>query len=479
MKRKKTVLISGNFNVLHAGHLRMFAYSKKYCQNLLVAVNSDKIAGKSAILNEKSRLQMVKNSNLVSKAVILRESISKFIKKNKPSYIVKGKEYESKYNKEAEILKKYGGKLIFSSGESIISSRDLIKKNFDKTNNQYLELPENYMQRHKISRDRLINLIEKFKSLRVLVIGDLILDEYISCQPLGMSQEDYSIVVNSIDNEYYLGGAGIVSAHVAGLGAKSSIMSVVGNDKYFSIIKKKLKFNNVINNLIIEPKRQTICKKRFRAEDKVLFRLSEITQSSISLLTQNKIIKELKKKIKKIDLLIFSDFNYGTLNQNLVNKIISICQKNKVMTAADSQTSSQFGDIARFKGVDLITPTEHEARVSTKNYDDGLVILIDKLRKLSKAKNIILKLGSDGLLIHKKIQKKQDLITDRIRSLNSSPKDIIGAGDAMLTTSALSLKLGANIWEASLLGSIAAGIQIGVKGNTPLKLREIINILEN
>ena len=143
--------------------------------------------------------------------------------------------------------------------------------------------------------------------------------------------------------------------------------------------------------------------------------------------------------------------------------------------AADSQSSSQFGDIARFKGMDLITPTEHEARISTKNYDDGLVTMIDKLRALSKAKNIILKLGAEGSLIHTRILKRNNLLTDRISTLNSSPQDVMGAGDAMLTASTLALKVGANIWEASLIGSIAAAIQVGIRGNTPLKLDEILN----
>jgi len=477
--KNKIVLITGNFNVLHTGHLRMFAFAKKFGKKLLVGVISDKIAGKSAILNEKLRLEMVKNSNLVTKAIILKEPISKFIKKNKPNFVVKGKEHENKYNKEYEILKKYGGKLIFSSGESILSSKDLIKKEFDRTNIQQIELPKNYMIRHKLSRERLIDIIKKFKNIKALVIGDLILDEYITCQPLGMSQEDSSIVVNSIDNEYFLGGAGIVSAHAAGLGANSSLISVVGKDSYLGIIKKKLKSSKVTNNLITEQNRQSICKKRFRSENQVLFRLSELTRSSISKSTQKKILNECKNKIKKIDLVIFSDFNYGTLNQDLVNKIILICKKNKVMMAADSQSSSQFGDIARFKGMDLITPTEHEARISTKNYDDGLVTMIDKLRALSKAKNIILKLGAEGSLIHTRILKRNNLLTDRISTLNSSPQDVMGAGDAMLTASTLALKVGANIWEASLIGSIAAAIQVGIRGNTPLKLDEILNILEN
>ena len=121
--------------------------------------------------------------------------------------------------------------------------------------------------------------------------------------------------------------------------------------------------------------------------------------------------------------------------------------------------------------MDLITPTEHEARISTKNYDDGLVTMIDKLRDLSKARNIILKLGPDGSLIHTKKIKKNNFITDRIRTLNSSPKDIVGAGDAMLTASALSLKSGAIFKLHCRINCSSDSSWNG--GNTPLVLSEI------
>ena len=99
--KNKIVLITGNFNILHSGHLRLFAFAKKFASKLIVAVNSDKIAGNAAILKEKLRLETVKNSNLVSKAIILNEPISKLIKKLKPSYIV------NLYNETICILNKY------------------------------------------------------------------------------------------------------------------------------------------------------------------------------------------------------------------------------------------------------------------------------------------------------------------------------------------------------------------------------------
>ena len=177
------------------------------------------------------------------------------------------------------------------------------------------------------------------------------------------------------------------------------------------------------------------------------------------------------------DLLVFSDFNYGCLPQALVEQIVRSAKSRNVMLAADSQSSSQVGNISRFRGMDLLTPTEREARISTRNHEDGLVVLAEALRAQSSARNILLKLGEEGLLIHAGNGNAEDWLTDRVGALNTSPKDVAGAGDSLLITSALTLAGGGNIWEAACLGSLAAAVQVGRVGNTPIQTRELLQEL--
>ena len=107
-----------------------------------------------------------------------------------------------------------------------------------------------------------------------------------------------------------------------------------------------------------------------------------------------------------------------------------------ILLAADSQSSSQLGDIGRFKGMDLLTPTEHEARLALRNREDGLVVLAERLRNQSCAGNVILKMGEEGILIQPGIETKNQM-TDKIGALNTAPQDVAGAGDSLLITSAL------------------------------------------
>ena len=135
------------------------------------------------------------------------------------------------------------------------------------------------------------------------------------------------------------------------------------------------------------------------------------------------------------------------------------------------------GDVSRFRGVSLLTPTEREARISTHNHDDGLVVLAEKLRHQSLAENILIKLGEDGILVHPGEKETNFGLDDRIGALNSAPKDVAGAGDSLLIASAMTLARGGNIWEAACIGSLAAAIQVGRLGNIPIRTEELLHEL--
>lgn len=471
---KNNILVTGRFNILHPGHIRLLKFAKELGGKLFVGVECDTKAGSNAYVNEKLRLESLKSNNWVDECFIFNESIENLIIKHEINIVVKGKEHEYKFNEEQEILNKRNGKLIFSSGESIFSSLDLLSKEFNDLNSKTINIPFDYLDRHSITFDQLKRILQKFSKVKVCVIGDLIIDEYITCQALGMSQEDPTIVVTPIHSTMFIGGAGIVAAHASGLGASVEFISIVGDDELKKYGKNKLKEYNVKANLFIDKSRPTTLKQRFRSKGKTLLRVSHLHQAPISSELQNLILKRLSDLVQEIDLLVFSDFNYGCLPQDLVEKIVNLIQRRKpeIMLVADSQSSSQIGDISRFKQMDLITPTEHEARISTKNYEDGLVVLSDQIKDLARAKNILLKLGEEGLLINANCD---SFLTDKIGALNSSPKDVSGAGDSLLITSALALSSGGTIWESAFLGSLAASIQVGRVGNTPLKLSELID----
>tara|TARA_B110001450_G_scaffold256724_1_gene288352 strand:- start:330 stop:1766 length:1437 start_codon:yes stop_codon:yes gene_type:complete len=475
----KTIFVSGNFNILHPGHLRLLRFASELGDKLIVAVNSDQRGGEGVLVPEALRLEGLKANVWVDEVFILDNPVTETIYQIKPDIVVKGKEHEDLINPELDAVESYGGKLIFSSGEVIFSSLDLINKDLEDSRKLGIKLPINFLLRHNFTADDCHKILKNYSNLKICIVGDLIVDEYITCDPLGMSQEDPTIVVTPIDSQKFVGGAGIVAAHAAGLGSKVEFISVAGKDDASKFSKDFLTQHGVKAKIFIDESRPTTLKQRYRSKGKTLLRVSKLHQGAINQNIQDDIFNAVKKVLDSSDVLIFSDFNYGCLPQNLVSRIIALAKTKKVITAADSQSSSQVGNISRFHDMDFLFPTEHEARISLRNHDDGLVILSNNLAKKSNAKNVILKLGEEGVLLYFRGKDVTEQKTDKLAALNLAPQDVAGAGDSLLITTMMSIAAGGSLWQSSLLGSLSAAMQVSRVGNTPLKLSDLQSFLED
>ena len=319
--------------------------------------------------------------------------------------------------------------------------------------------------------------MRKFSVLKVFVVGDLIVDEYITCDPLGMSQEDPTIVVTPIQRDLFVGGAGIVAAHARGLGASVDFFGVVGDDDAAAYARMTLEGYGVGARLLLDDSRPTTLKQRYRASGKTLLRVSHLRQHEISQELVERALVDMLPIIEEADLVVFSDFNYGALPQLLVDELMHHCLQSGVMAVADSQSSSQIGDISRFKGMQMITPTEHEARLALRDSSSGLAVLADSLLKKARAANVLLTMGPEGLLIYAPGDPSGGLTTDQLPAFNTAPKDVSGAGDSLLTCASMALAVVASIWECAYLGSVAADCPIAPVGHSPLSASEIVREL--
>lgn len=472
---RKIVFVSGEFNIVHPGHLRLLSFAKDCGDFLVVGLIPD---GSGTIhVPQHLRLEAVQSISFVDFAFVLPGRPEEFIAMLKPAVVVKGKDREAGHNPERDVVESYGGKLFFGSGEVRFSSMDLLQRELQETNFSTIRKPLDYLQRHGFSLDDLVSISKKFVGMRAVVIGDLIVDEYINCDPLGMSQEDPTIVVTPIRSDRFVGGAGIVAAHARGLGAEVTYVHVVGDDDIGKYADGVLRGYDVKTQAVIDESRPTTLKQRYRAQGKTLLRVSHLRQHDVPHEIGGIVVEKVRAALKNADLLMFSDFNYGCLPQYVVDEIIDHCKKHKIMMVADSQSSSQVSDVSRFKGVKLLTPTEREARLATRDFSSGLVILAEALRRKAEAEHVILTLGSEGLLV----QIPQDTLghfsTDQLPAFNSSPKDPAGAGDSVLACASLALAVGADIWQSAYLGSVAGALQVGRVGNMPINVHDLITEL--
>ena len=471
---QRLVFVSGNFNVVHPGHARLLQFAADCGDVLVVGINPDSTDG--VTVPASARLEGVRAIGVVDHAVLLHEKPESFVARLKPHVVVKGKEFEDQANPEKEVVNAYGGQLLFGSGEMRFSSLDLLQRELRETNYSAIEKPVDYARRHGFQAAELIELVRKFSGMRVLVIGDLIVDEYITCDALGMSQEDPTIVVTPIREDRFVGGAGIVAAHACGLGAQASYFGVVGADWTAQFARSTLEGFKVDARFFVDASRPTTLKTRYRADGKTLLRVSQLRQHAIGRELADRLCGEVLAAAAKCDLLIFADFNYGCLPQPVVERIAAACTERGIPMVADSQASSQIGDVSRFRGMRLLAPTEYEARLATRDFSSGLAVLAHQLQAKAGPEHLFVTLGAEGLLVLTHGADRRTA-TDQLPAFNRAPKDVAGAGDSLLTCSSMSLVAGADIWRSAYLGSVAAACQVGRLGNFPLTAGELIKEL--
>lgn len=472
---KEIVFVSGIFNVLHIGHVRMMDYARSLGGYFVVGLIADGQQGVTEKFEERSKF--ISMLSIVDDVIEVKTDLHELLFQLKPEIVVKGAEHKDKINVEQDVLNTYGGRLFFNSGNLFKSTHP-----FDQSNQKSFPIkdPYAYRQRHNIDAS-VFRYFEKFKDMNIVIIGDVIIDEYTECNQIGMSRESPSVVVAPTMEKTFIGGAGIAAAHLAEMGANVTCYSVVGDDALYDLINKKFSEFNVKSKIWKDNGRRTTIKKRYRAQNVTLFRINSFDSHDISNEMADWIINDITSRAENIDIIIMFDFSYGVMTDYLTSSILEVAELHNIFTAADSQSSSQTGDIMRFKGVDLMTPTEFEARAGANNFKSSLSVLTDEIYKATKVQNLIITLGSDGVFIQKNYDENltQNTRTDQLEALSKDVIDVAGAGDVFLVTSSMVLRAGGNVWEAAYLGSIASALQVQCLGNTPVPLAQFIEKSES
>jgi rfaE bifunctional protein kinase chain/domain len=246
----------------------------------------------------------------------------------------------------------------------------------------------------------------------------------------------------------------------------------VGEDEFAKYALDSLEAQGVRCNFFADSTRPTTRKQRFRALNKTLLRVNHLRHHAASPDVQRRMLAAVEAALPKCDLILFSCFNYGCLPQELVDTITAKARAAGVMLAADSQASSQIGDVSRYKNMSLLSPTEREARLALNDFESGLAAVGENLINKARAENVLITLGAEGMLIN--AWRDGTMRTDRLPAFNPSPKDVSGAGDSVFMSCSMALRVGADIWQSAYLGGLAAALQVSRLGNIPLTVSDIV-----
>jgi rfaE bifunctional protein kinase chain/domain len=474
------VLCHGHFNIIHPGHIRYLDYARQQGIKLVVSIQGDSSflnSGRKHYFNEDDRASGVASIQNVDQVVLLgKGNLEKLIKVLNPEVLVLGKEFESERDNQisdaVQLMKKQGGKILFHAGETHYASADLLRDNLPNLHDQNIKQYKLACNQQKIRMEELLECIDKFEEASLLVIGDTIIDQYVACDPLGMSAEAPVVVMRELDTREYAGGAAVVAMHVSALGAKCRFISVVGQDSNANLVSQELDRWNVEYNLIEDSSRPTTFKIRYLVENQKMFRVSRLKEHSLPKPIEEKIIKELEESAPKVKAILISDFVYGVITPLILETITELSSKHSLMVFGDLQCSSQVGNVSKFKNFDLICPTERESRIALATQDEGIEWVAKTLMVNTNSRNLVMKLGREGFIAY---ESETDGFVNRqhFPALCTNSVDVSGAGDALLAALSAGLCSGATLMQSSAIGAGMASLAVQQVGNIPVPFQQL------
>ena len=309
-------------------------------------------------------------------------------------------------------------------------------------------------------------LINGFSRLKVLIIGDLMIDSYTWGRVSRISPEAPVPVVNVIRRESRLGGAGNVVLNIASLGATAVICSVIGDDAPGRELQKLILDSNLsTEGLIVEPGRMTTVKERIIAGSQQVVRVDSETESSISSSSQKALLAHIKDSISDVDVIIFEDYDKGVLNDSLIQSVISMAKENNIPTVVDPKRKNFFA----YKGATLFKPNLHELRdglgLMPMDFDvDHLAETVRKFKVSQEFTGVFVTLSERGVYID--FENDQQLIPAHIRQIS----DVSGAGDTVISIAACVLALGGSTEQIASLANLGGGLVCESLGVVPINL---------
>ncbi|MBI2995212.1 MAG: bifunctional hydroxymethylpyrimidine kinase/phosphomethylpyrimidine kinase [Candidatus Melainabacteria bacterium] len=334
------------------------------------------------------------------------------------------------------------------------------------------------------SKKKLLPSIKKLISGRVLVIGDIILDEFIVGSPERISREAPVIILEHISSKYALGGASNAAHNISALGAKCTLIGVVGDDLYSKALENECIKNNIHPVFEFDKERPTTVKTRLLSTahkhptssiifKQQLLRLDRLSREEINLKIENELIKKIDSQItttnEKFKAILISDYRLGICSKKLISYIVKLSNEHEIPVIADASDNFQ-----RFKDLFLITPnqpdTEQEVGFKIKDLE-SLILAGKKLLQVSGSKNILITRGSEGMAL---FNSKKPGSPFMLRAFNASEVfDVTGAGDTVAGVVACAVSTNCSLDNACVIGNLAASIVVKKYGTAVTNIKEL------
>ena len=485
---KKIIHCHGVFDLVHIGHIRHLKQAKKRGDVLIVTVTPDKYVNKGPhrpVFHENLPAESIAALGFVGYVAINKwPTAVQAIKCLKPDIYIKGAEYRSAVkditggiDRESAAVASVGGRLEFTE-DIVFSSSNLINKCFPVYPKEVTDYLKSFSK--KYSFERISEYIKSAKSLKVLVVGDSIIDEYNYCLAIGKSSKEPMLAVKSLSCEKFAGGVLAVANNISNFCEQAGLITVLGQqNSHEGFIRRKLS-DNIKKMFVYRKDAPTVLKKRF-IEKYFFTKMLEVYDINDALLgdrENRQLCRILKEQIPKYDVVVVFDFGHGMLTKEAI-KII--CKKARFLVVNSQSNAANLGyhTISRYPRADYVCIAEPELRLEVRDkQSEDIKKMVLKVAQSLKCPKVNVTRGICGCLCYDHKEGFYD-----VPALATHVIDRMGAGDAFLSITALCVAQNAPIELAGFVGNAVGAQAVATVGHRssieyPALIKHIESILK-
>tara|TARA_B110000008_G_scaffold18076_1_gene16787 strand:- start:8251 stop:9771 length:1521 start_codon:yes stop_codon:yes gene_type:complete len=483
-KGKTVIHCHGVFDLLHIGHIKHFEEAKSLGDVLIVSITPDKYVHKGPgrpAFSTSLRLEALAALENID-FVVSNEwpTAIEIIKIIKPNIYVKGPDYSDQLNDltgkivdEEDAVNSIGGKVHYTD-DITFSSSSLLNKH----GNVYSQEQSSFVEKlnKKFEFQGIKSSIDSLKKLKVLIIGEIIIDQYIFCEALGKSGKEPILALRDLETQEYLGGVLAIARHLNEFCEEVSILSFLGeNREYESFIEDKIE-GNIKLNLLTKSKSPTIVKRRFvdNIDRKKILGVYSINDNFLTEDEENTFLSSIDMLSDQHDLVVVSDYGHGIITSKIAEYISNIdkfVSLNAQVNAANIGTHN----IRKYRDIDSLIINANELRHEMRQRDGNLKDLAIKIKGMMNAKFITVTQGKDGAFLI-------DNEKNEVRSPGFASKvvDKVGSGDALLAILSVALFNKMDDELALFIASIAAAQSVETIGNSlPVNKQKLLKAISH
>jgi len=483
LEGKVIALCHGVFDLIHPGHIIHFEQSKAMADVLVVSITNAVHVRKGPgrpFFDDEMRMRQLCAIEYIDYVMLSEEyTVDDIVEAVEPDLYIKGSEYRNEdgditknIRPERELVERHGGKVAYTDGQ-VFSSTKLINTGLSGLSSDVITYMQDFKTRYRM--DDILNASEKVDGLKVLVIGDIIIDEYTYCDVMGLMSKDIAFSVRENNTEKYYGGSVAIARHLSSFTDSVTLMGIIGNEddirlKLYDSLSDKIQLKLINSN-----KNPTIIKHRYliknerREEYRKVFSVNNIPRDTRY---EDSVYEDLKAKIEEkidtYDAVFLCDFGHGMIKNEIMN-LIQERARYLILNCQTNSTNNGLNPITKYHKTNAFTVDQKELKLAMPILAENEQ---EALKTLSKH------LGGNGWLTRGSAG-AYGIENGKVTScpaLTLTVKDTVGAGDAFYSIAGLYSAAGISNEMSLFLGNIAGALGANIVGNK--ESIEKINLLK-